>query len=231
KVADSDGQWTWRRLSDLRSGDRVPMMLGGMVGEPTEVQLPPLPDAYWKSDRYTFGPRRMTADLAELIGYFMGDGSLHTKGIRVCVTSGDRDVVDHLTGLGESLFGLKAAVTQKRGYTEVAFNSVRLVLWWEACGFAKRVPVADHRGRDTSPTSPKPSSTRTIQPSTALLCADSSKPTERSRPVMSRSQPRPSSSAATCRRSFWRSVLSARARWTRLVREAGAAPRVTSCAC
>src|SRR6266568_4373684 len=147
KVVDSDGQWTWRRLSDLRSGDRVPMMLGGMVGEPTEVQLPPLPDAYWTSDQNTFVPRRMTADLAELIGYFMGDGSLHTKGIRVCVTSGDRDVVDHLTGLGESLFGLKAAVTQKRGYTEVAFNSVRLVLWWEACGFAKRVPVADHRGK------------------------------------------------------------------------------------
>src|SRR5438093_4432695 len=147
KVVDSDGQWTWRRLSDLRSGDRVPMMLGGMVGEPTEVPLPPLPDAYWTSDQNTFVPRRMTADLAELIGYFMGDGSLHTKGIRVCVTSGDRDVVDHLTGLGESLFGLKAAVTQKRGYTEVAFNSVRLVLWWEACGFAKRVPVADHRGK------------------------------------------------------------------------------------
>src|SRR6266571_4155361 len=147
KVVDSDGQWTWRRLSDLRSGDRVPMMLGGMVGEPTEVQLPPLPDAYWTSDQNTFVPRRMTADLAELIGYFMGDGSLHTKGIRVCVTSGDRDVVDHMSGLGESLFGLKAAVTQKRGYTEVAFNSVRLVLWWEACGFAKRVPVADHRGK------------------------------------------------------------------------------------
>src|SRR5437870_200212 len=147
KAVDSDGQWTWRRLSDLRSGDRVPMMLGGMVGEPTEVQLPPLPDAYWTSDQNTFVPRRMTADLAELIGYFMGDGSLHTKGIRVCDTSGDRDVVDHLTGLGESLFGLKAAVTQKRGYTEVAFNSVRLVLWWEACGFAKRVPVADHRGK------------------------------------------------------------------------------------
>src|SRR5207249_11864289 len=114
-------------------------------GEPTEVHLPPLPDAYGTADQDTVVPGRMAADLAELNGYFMGDGSLHTKGIRVCVTSGDRDVVDHLTGLGESLFGLKAAVTQKRGYTEVAFNSVRLVLWWEACGFAVRVPVADHR--------------------------------------------------------------------------------------
>jgi len=78
---------------------------------------------------------------------FMGDGSLHAKGIRVCVTSGDRDVVEHLTGLGESLFGLKAAVTEQKGYTEVAFNSVRLALWWEACGFAKRAPATDHRGK------------------------------------------------------------------------------------
>jgi ribonucleoside-diphosphate reductase alpha chain len=77
----------------------------------------------------------------------MGDGSLHTKGLRLCVTSVDRDVVEHLTGLGESLFGLKAAVTAKKGYTEVAFNSVRLVLWWEACGFAKRSPAAEHRGK------------------------------------------------------------------------------------
>jgi len=147
KVVDVDGQWMWRRLSDIRSGDRVPMMLGGMVGEPADVQLPPLPDAYWTSDQSTFVPRRMTADLAEFIGYFMGDGSLHAKGIRVCVTSGDRDVVEHLTGLGESLFGLKAAVTERKGYTEVAFNSVRLVLWWEACGFAKRAPATDHRGK------------------------------------------------------------------------------------
>ncbi len=147
KVVDGDGRWTWRRLSDIRGGDRVPMMLGGMVGEPAEVQLPPLPDAYWTSDQHTFVPRRMTSDLAEFIGYFMGDGSLHARGIRVCVTSADRDVVERLTGLGESLFGLKAAVTEKTGYAEVAFNSVRLVLWWEACGFAKRPPAAEHRGK------------------------------------------------------------------------------------
>ena len=147
KVVNSDGQWTWRRLGDIRAADRVPMMLGGMVGEPAEVQLPPLPDAYWTSDHRTSVPRRMTSDLAEFIGYFMGDGSLHAKGIRLSVTATDRDVVEHLTKLGESLFGLKAAVTEKAGYTEVAFNSVRLVLWWEACGFAKRPPSAEHHGK------------------------------------------------------------------------------------
>ena len=30
---------------------------------------------------------------------------------------------------------------------EVAFHSVPLALWWEACGFAKLPPAADHGGK------------------------------------------------------------------------------------
>ncbi len=52
----------------------------------------------------------MTPDLAELVGYFMGDGSLHAKGIRFCVADADLDVVERLQVLGKELFGLEAAV-------------------------------------------------------------------------------------------------------------------------
>lgn len=147
KVVDAAGEWQWRRFAEIKPGDRVPLMLGGLVGEPNVVPLPPLPEAYWTSDHTTFVPRRMTADLAEFVGYFMGDGSLHTKGIRLCVAQEDADVVARLAALGESLFGLKAAVSQKRGYVEVAFHSVRLTLWWEACGFAKHAPSDGHIGK------------------------------------------------------------------------------------
>ncbi len=147
RVVDADGNWQWRRFADVRAGDRVPLMLGGMVGEPREVALPPLAEAYWTSDHTTFVPRYLTADLAELLGYFMGDGSLHAKGLRFAVTAEDTDVVERLVSLGRSLFGLEAAVTPQGGYTEVAFHSVRLTLWWEACGFAKHAPRDDHRGK------------------------------------------------------------------------------------
>ena len=30
------------------------MMLGGMIGEPRDVPLPALPEAYWTSDHRTF---------------------------------------------------------------------------------------------------------------------------------------------------------------------------------
>ena len=147
RIVDANGDWQWRRFADLRAGDRVPLMLGGMIGEPREVPLPPLPEAYWTSDHRTFVPRAMTADLAELVGYFMGDGSLHSRGLRFSVTAGDDDVVERIVELGRRLFGLDAAVAAKTGYTEVALHSVRLALWWEACGFAKHAPNDAHRGQ------------------------------------------------------------------------------------
>jgi ribonucleoside-diphosphate reductase alpha chain len=147
KVVDASGEWVWRRFGDLREGDGVPLMRGGIVGDPQTVDLPPLGDLYWTADRRTRAPRTMTPELAELVGYFMGDGSLHAKGLRFCVAAGDGDVVEHLVDLAAALFGLDAKVTDKGGYTEVSLNSVPLTLWWEACGFAKLPPGAEHTGK------------------------------------------------------------------------------------
>src|SRR2546429_507312 len=147
KVVDADGNPVWRRFAEIKKDDRVPLMLNGLVGEPQEVELPPLGDLYWTADSRTRVPRRVTPELAEFVGYFMGDGSLHAKGLRLCVTKGDDDVVERLVDLGAALFGLDASVTQKQGYTEVAFNSVPLAVWWEACVFAKLPPSAVHSGK------------------------------------------------------------------------------------
>jgi ribonucleoside-diphosphate reductase alpha chain len=147
KVVDAEGNWVWRRFAEIKKDDRVPLMLNGLVGEPQDVALPPLGDLYWTADFRTRVPRRMTPELAEFVGYFMGDGSLHAKGLRLCVAKGDDDVVERLVDLGAALFGLDASVTEKQGYTEVALNSVPLTLWWEACGFAKLPPAAEHSGK------------------------------------------------------------------------------------
>jgi ribonucleoside-diphosphate reductase alpha chain len=55
------------------------MMLGGLVGDPCEVTLPPLGDLHWNADHKTRVPRSVSPELAEFVGYFMGDGSLHAK--------------------------------------------------------------------------------------------------------------------------------------------------------
>ena len=148
KVVDPDsGEWVWRRFGELAGGELVPLALGALVGEPQEVPLPPLAEAYWTGEHHLSVPRRMTAELAEVIGYFMGDGSLHSRGLRFCVANSDFDVVERLQLLSKECFGAATKVTPQRGYVEVRVDSVRLALWWEACGFAKRLPSDAHRGK------------------------------------------------------------------------------------
>jgi ribonucleoside-diphosphate reductase alpha chain len=93
----------------------------------------------------------MNSALAELVGYFMGDGSLHSRGLRLCVANTDPDVLERICDLARGLFEIEPIVTPKQGYQEVALNSVRLTLWWEACGFAKLIPGQDHRGKGYKP--------------------------------------------------------------------------------
>src|SRR5262249_43057958 len=77
KIVDAGGDWVWRRLADLRAGDRVPLALDQLVGSPNEVVLPPLDEDHRTRDLHVTAPHVMNADLAELVGYFMGGGSLH----------------------------------------------------------------------------------------------------------------------------------------------------------
>jgi ribonucleoside-diphosphate reductase alpha chain len=150
-IDESTGAWIWRRLADVRPGDMLPLQLGGLVGPPRTVELPTLGEMYWTGERQLRAPTRVTAELAEFVGYFMGDGSLHAKGLRLCVADTDLDVVEHLSILGKSLFGLEAHVTQCTGYRDVAFHSVRLAKWWEACGFAKGLPESGVGGKGWEP--------------------------------------------------------------------------------
>ncbi len=152
KVVDESGTWAWRRLADLRPGDMVPLALDQLVGEPATVGLPRLGESMrWAAEHAVRTPAEVDAELAELVGYFMGDGSLHAKGLRLCVSDGDDDVVAHLCLLAKSLFGIEAAVRPAKGYTSVELDSVRLASWWDACGFAKRCSSERRRGKGWLP--------------------------------------------------------------------------------
>jgi ribonucleoside-diphosphate reductase alpha chain len=151
KVVEQDGTWTWKRFAEVGQGDLIPLQMNQLVGDPQAVSLPPLGDAHWTADFTTTVPRTMNPELAEFVGYFMGDGSLHAKGIRLCVTNGDFEVVERLTLLGKQLFNLEAHISNQTGYVEVAFHSVPLVMWWEACGFTKHAPVEGHVGKGWHP--------------------------------------------------------------------------------
>jgi len=153
-VDESTGEWMWRRLADVQPGDLIPVQLGTMIGEPRRVPLPVLDQAHYAGDRNVVVPDSIDVELAELVGYFMGDGSLHAKGIRFCVADTDLDVVERLRVLGKGLFNLEPKTRQQEGYVEVTLQSVRLARWWQAAGFAKTLPHEDHVGKGWTPRIP-----------------------------------------------------------------------------
>jgi ribonucleoside-diphosphate reductase alpha chain len=155
KVVDElTGGWVWKRLADLAPRDLLPIQLGTLIGEPRRVPLPVLDQAYYTSDRQVRVPDAVTAELAELVGYFMGDGSLHAKGVRLCVANADLDVAGRLSVLAKDLFALSPVITEQEGYLEVTLPSVRLARWWQAAGFAKNLPRAGHTGKGWVPRIP-----------------------------------------------------------------------------
>ena len=99
------------------AGDRVPLALDQLVGEPQRGR--PSAAAARRTGparHHVVPPRVMTAELAELVGYFMGDGSLHAKGIAVVRHRRRlRRRSSGSSGSARSCFGLPAHVAPKTG--------------------------------------------------------------------------------------------------------------------
>jgi ribonucleotide reductase alpha subunit/intein/homing endonuclease len=143
KVVDESGEWVWRRFADVRSGDRVPLMLDQLVGSPNEVVLPPLPEAHWTGEHDVHVPRTVTPELAEFVGYFMGDGSVDDSGLRLVVRGDDFDVADHLAVLAKSLFGVEFAAGPEKANIVLELASRKVAAWWRESGFASRSEIAE----------------------------------------------------------------------------------------
>jgi len=153
-VEPATGTWVWKRLADIVPADVIPLQMGTLVGEPRHVPLPILDQAYYTGDRHVRVPEAVTPELAELVGYFMGDGSLHAKGIRLCAANTDLDVAERLGVLAKELFGISPTITPQDGYQELSLSSVRLARWWQAAGFAKELPAGGHTGKGWIPRIP-----------------------------------------------------------------------------
>ena len=152
KILDTEtNNLVWKRFDEVKEGDVVPLAMNTIFGEEKEVRLPLKPELHWNADYDLKTPVKMTAGLAEVVGYFMGDGSLHGKGLRFCVTNGDEDVVERLRILVKELFNLEVHVRQEKGYREVSIHSVPLTMWWDACGFSKIKPSENHKGKGYTP--------------------------------------------------------------------------------
>ncbi len=146
-----DGIWVWRRMDELKPGMKVPLQANGLIGEPQPVLLNTTITTDFHASQVTL-PKQMSPDLAYLVGFFMGDGSLKVRSLRFAVS--DNATINRLTNLLESLFAAKVKVSTDNRSTKlvsVDVHSLNLVEFWRNNGFAKAKPTEEHTGKGYHP--------------------------------------------------------------------------------
>ncbi len=149
-----NGAWEWQRMNELQPGMRVPLKASGLVGDPQTVTLDTSLATDFHATPVTL-PAAMSADLAYLVGFFMGDGSLKDRSLRFAVS--DAATQAKLTHLIRQLFNAEvkvAADTRSKTLQSVELHSVNVVSFWRANGFAKEQPHPQHHGKGYRPAIP-----------------------------------------------------------------------------
>jgi ribonucleotide reductase alpha subunit/intein/homing endonuclease len=145
-----NGKWVWRRLDELKPGMRIPIV-AGMIGTPQRVELdiPANKDPRCTDVRF---PSHITPELAYLVGFFMGDGSLKQRSMRLSVS--DPELKEELVRRIREVFGVEPRLLQdprSRRLWSVEIHSKLLVEFWRKNGFNKIPAHPGHRGKGYQP--------------------------------------------------------------------------------
>lgn len=143
-VVHDNGDFIWREIGELKKGDWVVMqpckrLRGGGDRLPAykyEIRSP-INSGCFKAQIIKF-PKRLTPELAQLIGIYIGDGSNHRDGIRFSVGKDDVEMAQTVKRLSKAVFNKKVSISRmkNKGY-EVSILSILIKKWFEFLGVTK----------------------------------------------------------------------------------------------
>ena len=136
RVIDSEGNYEWKQMGELQLGDTLVIARGGL-GEAETPRLNAVPLRKRRSKLQL--PEMMTPELAELLGFYIGDGSLKERnGLGIAVDSRDSDLIERLQEIIAQTFNLDAYVEDtERNCLIVWAGSYFIPRWMRANELAK----------------------------------------------------------------------------------------------
>ena len=145
RVIDDQGQYVWRHLKDVRTGDWV-VLQKHTLAETTDYHFEPSSRVAHFNAAPVSIPERPTAELGEFIGYLIGDGCINyynpggnTGRVILTVADAEPEVGARLLQLAADLFGVTPQIRRKPNDASANyfFNSTELVAWLEHIGVTK----------------------------------------------------------------------------------------------
>lgn len=108
RVIDDTGDYVWRESQNIREGDNIVLHRNTFVGGgPSQLDTQEKISFIHNTDDDLSLPSTMSEDLAEFLGYYMGDGYVHDRvGVKMIVDSREDELIEYLEDLSESVFGV-----------------------------------------------------------------------------------------------------------------------------
>jgi len=115
RVLTSAGEYTWREAGEFEVGDNIVMVRNTFSGgSDSEIDSSELDVTHHNTDEDLCVPDVMTDELAEFLGYYMGDGYVHERvGVKYVVDSSEEELEEYLIELSEDVFGVTPTVEDK----------------------------------------------------------------------------------------------------------------------
>jgi len=139
RTISSDGSYAWKEADDFEPGDAIVLQRGTFDGGfRASLDTSERTNYYRNTDPELTLPEEMTPELAEFLGYFMGDGYVHEDvGVELVVESDAEELDSHLRGLGSSLFGVAPTVEDRGTRHVLTFGGRHLPRYFADNGWTK----------------------------------------------------------------------------------------------
>lgn len=145
-TVNCEGKLIWKKVGDFKEGDWVVISPGKWLG--SKVNLPNFKytpksgrnKTSFKAISYHL-PKTLNKDLAELLGFYIADGSNHRDGIRFTVGQHEKEIVDRITQLSINLFGKIPTVVEYDNKFEVAILSIQIKEWLKFLNVIKKSSI------------------------------------------------------------------------------------------
>ncbi len=135
RVVDPEQGYVWRRMDELREGDRV-VLKRNTLGDGETIELTPVEQG---SRSMSALPKHMTPAFAELLGYYMGDGYTKQRGgLHLVITQHDPDLLDYIQNLLREVWGDRhIGIEERVGCWTANLTGYYIPRFFEANGMLK----------------------------------------------------------------------------------------------
>ncbi|MBU1913013.1 MAG: adenosylcobalamin-dependent ribonucleoside-diphosphate reductase [Candidatus Omnitrophica bacterium] len=138
RIIDKEGIYAWKELKDIQKGEWVALQMDTFMGD--KVKFEQFKRHFHFNAKVCNLPSEMDVNLAELSGYFVGDGCFHKGKLMLSVPHDCLELKDYFDRYLKEIFKINSRFEQKPNDKSInlIYHSQMLVEWLKSIGIDKK---------------------------------------------------------------------------------------------